>query len=1002
MTGSVSAPPQGSAGPSRPAPQLQARLTGGSGGRLRPSRTGLGFLLALLLTLVGCINYDLSLGYALTFLLAGVWVTGTAFALRQAREVEVRLRPPARAVAGGGAEYQLELRRQGQGLPFRLEVTAAGGAQVLTFPAQAEAVIFPWVLPVAVRGVHDPQAHLTLYDPLGLWQVTRDLRPLQPLLVWPRPEAHPPAPPLEALAGSGDSVRRVRGDQELSGLRPYVPGDATRRIFWRRSAGREELPGGGLLVREQDAPAAMTAALDWDRLSLPPEARAARLAGWIEELSAAGQPFSLTLPGARLETASSEAHRQRALSALARVEPLPEAPPPESIRPQLAAWRGRILPHAWPWTLLAVAWVLLPTVTRAPVWVTAFSAALLGYAYWRERQPTPPLSPSMTANILAVLAVLVLGGLYLSYGTLVGLDPSTALLTLLLALKVAESRSVRDGVLVVLLAFFVALTHFLHSMSPLQALHVLISAVLLLGALHLWSLPSRGGGPAPAPAAPEPQRAGAAPHPAAPPAWQAGLRLALTSLPLMLALFLFFPRPSGPLWRFPGQSGAGTGLSNSVEPGDVTHLAQSNNLAFRATFEGPVPPKAELYWRGPVYEAFDGRSWRVVRPKEAAIPDVTVTGPTYRYSVLQEPSDLAWVLALETVQTVPQGVTIASNLSALDTRPPTGRSTRYALSSAASRTGVREMQGRLNYNLQYPEGQNPQTLALVKSWRSLPPAQRVREGLNYFASGAFTYTLTPPALPENNRIDAFLFGTRAGFCEHFASAFGLMMRAAGVPTRMVGGYQGGEVVPGSQTVTVRQLSAHVWDEVWLEGQGWVRVDPTAAAAPARISTDLQTALSDPNASTVQRSAGFWQSLTSVYDTLQVQWYDLIVSFDEEKQAGALSDLGFGRVGGSRYWVGFAGLLLLALLPMLLLWRGRSRPADPAARALDDLTRRLGLPRPAGEPAGTYAQRAAAEYPALRPQLEEIAALYNRLRYGPAPSSDDLQRLQGLVRRVRRS
>ncbi|MDO4264285.1 MAG: DUF3488 and transglutaminase-like domain-containing protein, partial [Deinococcus sp.] len=443
---------------------------------------------------------------------------------------------------------------------------------------------------------------------------------------------------------------------------------------------------------------------------------------------------------------------------------------------------------------------------------------------------------------------------------------------------------------------------------------------------------------------------------------------------------------------------AQTGLGSSVRAGDVSNLAQNTAVAFRATFQGAVPPQEELYWRGPVYEAYDGLEWNVVRANVPA-PSVEPSGPGYSYSLLQEPNGQPWVLALDTVQTPPAGTLVTSALSVVGA--PGGRATRYTLSSAPSRVGLDERQDRLNYDLQLPQGQNPRALALARSWKGLPPEQRVQAALNHFASSGFSYTLSPPLLPEQNRIDAFLFSAQAGFCEHYAGAFGFLMRAAGVPTRLVGGYQGGETAPGSQTVTVRQSFTHVWNEVWLEGQGWVRVDPTAAVAPARTRTDPQTALSNPAATTSARqTGGLWQQLSSGYDRLQLEWYDLVVNFDDQSQSGALAGLGLGAVGSGRYWTGFAGLLGLALLPVLWVWRTRSRPSEPSARALDDLSRRLGLPRAASEPAGSYVERAAQAYPHLSASLREFGQLYSEQRYGPQPEPARLRRMQALVRQLR--
>lgn len=973
---------------------------------LRPTRLGALFLLLVVLTLIGCVNYSLSLGYGLTFLLGGVWVISAAQALRTVRGV--RVGPPvpesAPALAGQPLSFRVPLGREGHsaapGGALRLRVRARQGEQTRTLGAAALASHPDGGLTLTVpdprRGALGLEGwRLSGLDPLGLWSadlpLTAETGPGE-LRLWvaPAPEAQAPAPPTLFAAGHAETGRRAAGQDDLAGLRPYQAGDAPRLVSWRHAART-----GALLTREYDAPAGQAPALDWAATAglQGPEARLSRLCAWVLAARAQGDAFSFSLPGMALAAAAGEAQVAAALGALAAFGTPPAVPAPPPARRSLFSPTIRETLPAGPlrFSLLALAVALLPGVLRQPVWLTALLAAGLGYAALRagQDQGAAPRGtrrlPALPAAALALVAVLGALGLNAAYGTLLGQDAGTALLGLLIVLKAAETHTRRDARLLSLLGLFLTSTHFFHDQGPLTALHALLATAALLAALGGWTLEDG-----------EDHAADDAPAPTT------GLRragqLMLLAAPLAALLFALFPRPDGPLWQLPIQQGAQTGLADSISAGEFSNLAQSREVAFRADFTGTVPAPEERYWRGPVYELYDGLRWTQLRAFFNPTP-VQVFGPTRSYSVTLEPSGKPWLLALDVPVTQPRGTYFTSAFQAAAYPPPTRR-TRYTFTQQAARLGLNEDERRLNLNLQLPPGQNPRAVALAQEWRSLAPVQRVQAGLDVFRSG-FSYSLTPPTLPEQNRIDAFLYSSRVGFCEHFASAFTFLMRAAGVPARIVGGYQGGEINPDGGYLTVRQQDAHAWAEVWLAGQGWVRVDPTAVVAPARIRADLGTALTQPQATAARPPGTLARALLRV-DALQNSWNTWVAGYDGTQQRTLLARLGVQGVGSAPYLLALAALAGLALLPGLLLARRAARPRDPLARSLHDLGARLSLPQHPGETPTAYAARAGTQFPGLAAELRAVAAEYNRLRYGRAGADPaGVRALRARVRQVRR-
>ncbi|GAA5501857.1 hypothetical protein Dxin01_01596 [Deinococcus xinjiangensis] len=952
--------------------------------RLRPTRLGLTFLALTVATLIGCINYGLSLGYGLTFLLGGVWIVTAAQANRAARTLSASVLPPTQATAGQDARFTVQVSQTGPAGNVRLEAQASqlGRSQIghsqsissMAFLGAGQTMSLPLTVAAPLRGrLELGEVRLIAVDGLGLWHAAYALQGTSEVWVAPKPEADAPAPPTLHAAGGSDTGRRAAGHDEFAGVRAYAAGDAPRLISWKHAART-----GDLMTREFDAPAGEALNLTWAATASAgqTEARLSRLAAWVAQASEHGLPFAFELQGTVLPPAHSENQRQAALNALAQFTPLPEAQPQGAAKPT-----PRPLPLApLRFSLLALAFSMLPALAHFPVWISGMVAALLGYAAL-QADPQRKLAP-ISPLVLLLLAVASGAGLIAQYGTLLGQEAGTALLAVLLALKASETRTVRDAKLLSLLGLFMTSTHYFASQGPLTALHSVAATWLLLAALAGW-VNGRGGT----------QTGRELLRPIS--------RVMLLAAPLALLLFAFFPRPDGPLWQLPLQGGNQTGLADEISAGEFGNLAQSRAVAFRADFGGgKVPPPAERYWRGPLYEAYDGRKWTQVRARFAAPTVETLQdAPLYRYALTLEPSGKPWLLALDTPTQLPQNAVLTGGFQAATFRPASLR-TRYEFQSQAARLGREESVERLNFDLLLPEGQSPRARALAEGWRTLAPAQRVQAALDYLAQGGFSYTLSPPTLSEENRVDDFLFRSKQGFCEHYSSAFAFLMRAAGLPARIVGGYQGGEVNPDGGYLIVRQQDAHAWDEVWLEGRGWVRVDPTAVVAPARISTNLGTALTQPNA-TAPKALSNVERLRLRLDTFQNAWNNWVVSYNGDQQRTLLSRLGVGGVGSVPYLLGLAGVVALLLLPMLALVRRAARPRDPALAALHDLSERLGLPRSAGETATAYADRAAREYPQQAALLHEIAALFNTLRYGPpAQSAATLQHLRDKLRQVR--
>lgn len=626
------------------------------------------------------------------------------------------------------------------------------------------------------------------------------------------------------------------------------------------------------------------------------------------------------------------------------------------------------------WLAGLIGVVTLPHAATTLPWVLVALAAAITWRLGVALRHWP--LPGMALRVCLTLAGAA--GIAASFRRISGLDAGSALLILMLALKFLETRSARDRNIVILIAWFVLFSGFLREQSLLSVPQLAIGIVVGLLALVQSARP-----------------AGLMP---ARQAWQAAGRLLLHAVPLALALFLLFPRLPGPFWAVPTQGGTGqTGLSDRMSPGDITRLAQSDEVAFRVRFHGAVPPPSALYWRGPVLEVFDGRRWRTrpdsLREREPAPASRTLArgtlGPIYRYEITLEPNHQRWLLPLETpLDWDVAGSRLTGTLELLNNRPLEQRIIWNGTSVASG--GFEDRSTPDAVDLGIVNGTNPRTVGLARSLRraSSSDADYLRRVLRRFHDEDFRYTLEPPALGVHP-VDDFLFTTRAGFCEHYASAFAVLARAAGIPARVVAGYQGGQRNPLADYWIVRQSDAHAWTEVWLDGH-WLRFDPTAAVAPERIEKGLEAALPDYSLDSLPLvGAGPWaERLAMSWDVINATWDRWVLAFGPDQQTALLARLGIAAP--SLRDIALACAATIGFLLVLFTWLGLRQglpPTDPVERAWQRFCRRasaVARPRQPTEGASEYAAAIARLRPDLAAPVREIAGRYLRLRYDGVP------------------
>jgi transglutaminase-like putative cysteine protease len=637
-------------------------------------------------------------------------------------------------------------------------------------------------------------------------------------------------------------------------------------------------------------------------------------------------------------------------------------------------------PIAWREFAMLLAGLLIvagPHALRAPWWLsllTLFLYAWRSAAVWNRS-----LLPSRW--MLVIIVVLGMAGIWLQYRAIFGRTPGMMLLVLFSGLKLLESRHQRDAAAVVFLIWFLAITNFLYTQSIPTALGMCAAVAASITALVSCAAPRRSA--------------------------RANLRTAwlllAQAVPAALVLFLLFPRVQGPLWGLPQDAfSAITGLSDSMSPGSLSQLTLSDAIAFRVDFHGDMPPRRALYWRGPVLWDFDGRTWRLGNPALAEL-EAPTTGTRIAYSVLLEPHNRNWLFALDRPASLPAHARYLDDGQIISLVQVRARLSYEIVSAIDAEPNPAEARQSLARARRLPPGFNPRARALAEGWRaqSASDAEVMARAIEHFRRERLRYT-TEPALLGRDSVDEFLYDTREGFCEHYASAFVFLMRAAGVPARVVTGYQGGDLNPVDGRFTVRQSDAHAWSEVFIAGRGWIRVDPTVLSVPLRLDAGLARAVAAGSAlPLLMRPEMQWlRTLRYNWEALTHQWNLLVLGYNPELQRELLFRLGLKDAD----WMELASTLLATLGAFVLglfVWmlRGMVRP-DPVQGAWNLFCRKLGargVARAPHEGPRDYSERAARKLPAAGEPIRRIAALYMALRYGREQTPGEVVELRRRVR-----
>jgi len=619
-----------------------------------------------------------------------------------------------------------------------------------------------------------------------------------------------------------------------------------------------------------------------------------------------------------------------------------------------------------PWTLGALAFSVLPHVKFLPIWVTFIFLICCAWRLYVEqkRQRLPPAWLRIILSLMACIGVLA------SYESVSGVGPGSALLAVMAALKLLETKRRRDQFVLLFISIFLIMSSLLRE-QYIWSLPYLIAGVLFTMTAWLrMSLSSQV---------------------SVAESFKTGARLMLYALPLTLSMWVFFPRIGTPFWAVPiDTSGATAGLSEQMSPGDISSLSLSNAVAFRVKFEGAVPPPQQRYWRGLVLNRFNGRTWSGNEPSidSRARRDVEYLGDPVSYQVTMEATQQHWVFALDIPKEWDLDSVVMGHQQQLARMQPIDQRIAYNVVSHPNFRLHNELSERAReYYASLPDNSNPQTLEFSKQLREDSPSDAafINKVLQKFNKEEFFYTLEPPAL-GSNPVDAFLFDTKRGFCEHYASAFAVMMRAAGIPSRIVLGYQGGEINPMGAYMIVRQADAHAWTEVWLQERGWYRLDPTAAVAPERIESGRSAAMFDGIAATWGLSAPseFIYQLTLTWDAINAKWNDWVLGYGPENQGKFMEWLGMEDPDWRQMMLTLVAsiVILISVISVLLMLRYRPPPKDAASILYQKFTKKVGVPPSRGETPLSYALRLAREQAGLTGHADSITAQYLDARYGP--------------------
>lgn len=991
-----------------------------------PTRQGLMQLLGWTLLTAASLNFGLGVMLLFSLLLAAIALVCMVETVRNLAGLQIELLPPAPVEAGSQAEFTVVLlpldgrarhavRVALTGTPERAGWRARLGLQTLRHAVRCDVAAGGTQLILALdsseRGrLLADRVLIASTWPLGLFRAWRHWQPEISATVHPEALRAPFRQPGQQARDHASTLladrRAPSGDGDAHGdflgHRRRQPADAFRRIDWRTS-----LRAGIALVAQRDA--ATSGAPLWlrwqDHTPADPEIRLARLTTAVLAAARQQRRFALELPDRQLPPGAGAAHRDLALRLLAEFPsadapgrvPVSPATTPAAV-PGKSALDTAALGH-WTLTVLLAA---LPLAIQLPANAWLPWLALMTTRIWLLRSGVEAPGTAW----LAFGALAGAGWIFTRYHAVLGREPGMALLLIMAGLKLLEARRERDLHTLAVLSFFLLLSAHFRNQTPWLALWDLLCAALVLDGL----LAAQQGGRRSA-------RIGTL------------LRMTALAAPLALLLFVLLPRPDHPFWGFGhADEGLSGGLSDHMSPGSVSRLRLSEAVAFRVRFTGSWPARARLYWRGPVLDLFDGQNWSVAtRLASAPAPVIRDHGTQMAdYSYQAEPAEGDWVFALEQAEAAEDGLqSDGEGVIHVRTRGSQQRPWHLHAWPDARPPGGLDGAARA-IDLEVPPG-NPLARAMAEPWRAMAPAARIAAAEKAFLDARLSYSLDgPPAGVD--AIDDLLFGTRNGYCEHFSSAFAFLLRVAGIPARVVTGYQGGEKNPLGSYLIVRQSDAHAWVEAWLDERGWVRIDPTALTVPALLQGGSQVAapLPEPGWMPPFVRAGLpaLHRLQLLRDLAVMQWRRNIAAVDAEQQRAWFESLGLGSVDKAQLAAACA-LLVSAALGIQLLLAARSRlapsPSDARARperagfwqigtawrqtrqariqrrwtrcwALGEwLLRRNGWQRAADEAPLHYLQRIALAEPRLEPALRSwgdacLQGIYGRADQADAPGA----------------
>jgi len=636
-----------------------------------------------------------------------------------------------------------------------------------------------------------------------------------------------------------------------------------------------------------------------------------------------------------------------------------------------------------PWTLGALLISLAPHVPFIPYWITI---AFVGCATWRyvieKRRRVLP-----STWLRAALALGCFLGVLATYSSISGVGPGSALLAVMAALKLLETRKRRDQFVLLFLSIFLVMSSLLREQYLWSLPYMGLSGLVIMTA---WL------------------RMSADRTQTARQSFATGGRLLLYAAPLAIVMWVFFPRISTPFWAVPiDTSRASSGLSDTMSPGDISELSMSDEVAFRVSFDGEIPEPQDRYWRGLVLTRFNGRTWSGNEPSisRTARDQVEALGGRVDYEVTLEPTRQQWVFALDIPIVWTLSQTFMGPQQQLARSIPIDQRIAYKATSFTDYRVQTELPRMYrNWYSALPDGSNPLTGELAKAMRKAAGTDQgyVNAVLQKLHEEEFYYTLEPPPL-GSDPVDRFLFETRRGFCEHYASAFSVMMRSVGIPTRIVLGYHGGELNPMGGHLIVRQSDAHAWTEIWLDGLGWHRVDPTAAVAPERIEMSAREAAFEG----IGAAWGFaapsrlLHQMTLTWDALNAKWNEWVLGYGADTQNSFMKWLGMQEPSWRKMLLTLVGLVigLIMLISVLLMFRYRPPEKDRAAILYRQFVKKTGLELQTGETVRIFALRVQESGRVPTPAVETITEAYLDARYGPGGDAafDRLRQAVGAMR-----